>query len=212
MRKAVILGAGGHCRVILSILFAGRWYKDLEIIDLATPKQGEIIMGIPVAPGSDELPHLPDRDDIDVFLAIGDNDMRRQWWCKLTEFGLSMPNLVSPHAVIDDSADLGDSNVICARAFIGPMVKLGKNDLINTGVILEHEARVGNHCHLAPSVTVSGRSRLEDGCFVGAGATILDGISVAGKTIIGAGATLTRSVESPGGVYVGVPALRKENS
>ena len=210
MRQAVVLGTGGHCRVILSMLATGRRHDVMSIIDLGSPRPGERIMGTLVIPNPDSLTALCGRDDVDVFLAIGNNDMRKHWWEKVKTLGLSMPNLVSPHALVNDSVILGESNVICAHAFIGPQAELGDNNLINTAAIVEHEVSVGHHCHLAPSATIAGRSSLDNSCFVGVGATIVDGVSVASRTVIGAGATLIRSVKQPGGVYIGVPAKRKE--
>jgi UDP-N-acetylbacillosamine N-acetyltransferase len=209
MRQAVVLGTGGHCRVILSMLAAGCRHDIMAIIELGSPRPGERIMGALVMPNPDNLPALRGRGDVDVFLAIGNNDMRKHWWEKIKTLGLPMPNLVSPHALVDDSAILGESNVICAHAFVGPQAELGDNNLINTAAIVEHGVSIGYHCHLAPSATIAGRSRLDNSCFVGAGATIVDGVSVASRTVIGAGATLIRTVEQPGGVYIGVPAKRR---
>lgn len=210
MRQAVVLGTGGHCRVILSLLAAGRLHDVMAIIELGSPRPSERIMGALVVSNPDNLLALSGRGDIDVFLAIGNNDIRKHWWEKVKTLGLPMPNLISPHALVDDSAILGESNVICARAFVGPQAEIGDNNLINTAAIVEHEVGVGHHCHLAPSATIAGRSRLGNSCLVGAGATILDGVSVASRTVIGAGATLIRAVEEPGGVYFGVPAKRRE--
>jgi sugar O-acyltransferase (sialic acid O-acetyltransferase NeuD family) len=210
MRQAVVLGTGGHCRVMLSMLAAGRRHDSMSVIELGRSRPGERIMGTLVMPNPDNLPDLCGRSDIDVFLAIGNNDLRKHWWEKVKVLGLPMPNLISPHALVDDSAILGEANVICAFAFVGPQAELGDNNLINTAAVMEHEVRVGHHCHLAPSATIAGRSCLDNSCFVGAGATIVDGVSVASGTVIGAGATLIRTVEQPGGVYVGVPARRRE--
>jgi sugar O-acyltransferase (sialic acid O-acetyltransferase NeuD family) len=210
MRQAVVLGTGGHCRVILSMLAAGRRHDVMSIIELGSSRPGERIMGTLVMPNPDNLPALCGRGDVDVFLAIGNNDMRKHWWEKVKLLGLSTPNLVSPHALVDDSAILGEANVICALAFVGPQAELGDNNLINTAAVMEHEVRVGHHCHLASSATIAGRSYLDNLCFLGAGATIVNGISVASRTVIGAGATLIRTVEQPGGVYIGVPARRRE--
>jgi sugar O-acyltransferase (sialic acid O-acetyltransferase NeuD family) len=210
MRKAVVLGSGGHCRVILSILDAVGGYRIAEIIELGTPRFGEQIMGIPVTPNPLGIVDWCGHSEVDFFLAIGDNNLRKYWWEKIKAIGLSMPNLISPQALLDSSSVLGESNVICARAFIGPQAILGNNNLINTSAIVEHEVIVGSHCHLAPSSTVAGRGRIENSCFLGAGSTVIDNISVAANTIVGAGGTLVRNVVQSDGIYLGTPAKRKE--
>ena len=210
MRQAVILGSGGHCRVVLSILKMLPCYQILAIIELGEPRKGESIMGIPVIPNFDFVHSLCKTSNIDVFIAVGDNNKRQYWREKIQDLNLSLPNLISPHALVDDTVELGDSNIICPRAFIGPQVKLGNNNLINTAAIVEHEVFICNDCHIAPSATIAGRTRLDNLCFVGAGATIIDSLSVAASSTIGAGAVLVRNVVSPGGTYIGVPARRKE--
>lgn len=210
MRLAVVLGTGGHCRVLLSLLAAAGQHQVLQIIELGAPRPDERIMGIAVTPTAEDLTDLAGRIDIDIFLAIGDNALRQLWWARIKELGLPMPNLVSPHALIDPTANLGGANVVCAHAFIGPESRIGHNNLINTGAIVEHEVVIGDHCHLAPSTTIAGRTCLKDRCFIGAGATLIDKLSVAAGTTVAAGAVLARDVKEANGIYVGVPARRKE--
>ena len=137
MRYAVVLGTGGHCRVILSILEELKRHDVLSIVELGAFRPGEFIMGKSVEANPDYLISLSGRSDIDVFLAIGDNYIRKLWWDKVKSLELSMPNLISPNALVNHSASLGESNVVCARAFVGPQAKLGNNNLINTSAIVE---------------------------------------------------------------------------
>lgn len=209
MRQAIILGTGGHCRVVLSILLDVGRHHVLDIIELAELRHGETILGIPVNATVSSLDSFRGRPATDIFLAIGDNALRREWWHKIKGLDLPLPNLISPHAIVDRFAKLGDGNVICSKAFIGPECKIGNNNLINTGAIVEHEVQIGSHCHLSPASTVAGRSRIHDDCFVGAGATVIDNLSIATGTTLGAGAVLISGIEKSNGVYVGVPARRR---
>lgn len=209
MKQALILGTGGHCRVILSILDACQRHEVLGIIELGKSRVGENIMGISVLGNSSCLDDFCGRSNLDLFLAIGDNVIRQTWWKKAKELGFRLPNLISPYANIDSQAQLGEANVVCANAFIGPGVILCDNNLVNTGAIVEHEVLIGSHCHLAPSSTIAGRSRIGDKCFIGAAATVIDSLSVEEGTIIGAGATLINSISESGGVFVGTPARKR---
>jgi sugar O-acyltransferase (sialic acid O-acetyltransferase NeuD family) len=207
MRQALVIGTGGHCRVLLSLLIACGKHEVMGIIDLAEPRVGELIMGFPVIGSITSLDVYQMRANLDVFLAIGDIAQRRICWQKVCDLGLALPNLISPQAIVDPHAHLGDANVVCARAFIGPEAVLGDNNLINTAAVLEHEVRVGSHCHLASSSTVAGRSQIGDSCFVGAGATLINHVEVAADIIIGAGSTVVCNITNPG-VYVGTPARK----
>lgn len=208
MRKAVIVGAGGHSRAVLSILLSLGSHDILEIVEISSLRSGELILGLPVRVGKSYLASLQGLTNVDIFLAIGNNQLRREWWFKIKNLGLPMPNLISPHAIVDRFARLGQGNIVCAKAFIGPECEVGDNNIINTGATLDHEALLGSHSHLCPSSTIAGRSSVQDNCFVGAGATIIDGISIASTTTLGAGAIVIQNIDESGNTYVGVPAKR----
>ena len=212
IRQAIVLGTGGHSRVILSLLAAVRTHEILEIIELGVARESDSIMGKPITPFYNHITKYCKQGGIDFFLAIGDVRVRKSWWERLTKLGMSMPNLISPYAIIDETAELGQGNVICARSFLGPFTKIGNNNLINTGVIVEHEVNLGNHCHLAPASLVAGRSQISDLCFVGAGSTIIDKVMVAMGTIVGAGATVITNIDQVNTVVVGVPAKFKKDT
>jgi len=210
MRQAVVLGTGGHCRVILSLLAATSTHEISEIIELGEPRNGEIIMGKFVTPSIANISDYCGRANVDFFIAIGDVNIRKSYWEKLTELRLPTPNLISPHAIIDHSVNLGCGNVICARAILGPSVKVGNNNLINTGAIVEHDVRIGDHCHLAPATLIAGRSKISNLCFIGAGSTIIDNISISAGTTVGAGATVISSIGQINRIVVGVPARERK--
>lgn len=212
MRRAILLGAGGHSRVVLSILAEVGAHSSIGVIDinkthLDVKNSCELIMGVPVL-SLDALKKFIGCNDVDVFLAIGNSSIRSQWWKKMLDMEFSMPNLLSPKAIVHSSVFLGSANVICSGVFIGPEATLGSDNLINTGSILEHESSVGNHCHIAPRAVIAGRSHIADNCFVGAGSVIIDNISIGESTTVGAGAIIVADIKKPNGVYVGVPGRR----
>jgi UDP-N-acetylbacillosamine N-acetyltransferase len=209
MRRALVLGAGGHCRAIIAILFDLGFCKNIEIIDLFPLRSNELILGIPVTRYVKNVNELGQLNEVDVYLAIGDNARRLDWWEKLKEMDLSTPNLISPHAIVSPSVTLGDGNIIAPNVFIGPNVQLGCNNIINTGVILEHEAKIGSHSHIAPASVIAGRSEIGDRCFIGARSVVINNLKVVSDTILGAGSTLVKSIIEPGETYYGVPARKK---
>lgn len=204
--KAVVLGTGGHSRVVLSLLFSQDKHEIISLFELGEFRTGETIMGINVLPFPASLNELKKFKNLDIFLAIGCNKKRKHFWEIISTEAFNTPNLISSTASIDPSVKLGEANIICSNAFLGPCAQLGNNNLINTGSIIEHEAKVGSHCHLAPRSVLAGRSTIHDSCFVGAGATIIDYLDVVSHTTLGAGATLIQNVSKSGQTLVGVPA------
>lgn len=205
-RKALVLGTGGHSRVVLSLLFSQKNHEILNLFELGEFRKCETIMGINVLPFPASLNDLKKYKYLDIFLAIGCNEKRKHFWEIISAEGFNTPNLISSTAIIDHSVKLGKANVICSNAFLGPCAQLGNNNLINTASIIEHEAKVGSHSHLAPRSLIAGRSTIHDSCFVGAGATIIDYLEVVSHTTLGAGTTLIKDVSKSGQTFVGVPA------
>ena len=208
MRNAVILGTGGHARVVISMLLQTGKYEISDILELGELRDNETILGIPINATSEKLSSYQGQSLVDVFLAIGNNDLRREWWNKVKALNFPLPNLVSSSAIVDRFAELGEGNIICAKAFLGPNCKIGYNNLVNTGAMLDHEVKVGNHCHLCPAVTIAGRVKIHDQCFLGAGTVVVDGLTIALNTVVGAGSVLIEDINVPNGTYVGVPAKR----
>jgi sugar O-acyltransferase (sialic acid O-acetyltransferase NeuD family) len=206
MQRALIIGTGGHCRVVLSLLADTKEHEVIGFIELGMPRKNEIIMGIPIVGSDSDLESYSKYTNLDVFLAIGDNKQRTNWLKKAHVLNFSTPNLISPSASIHSSVQIGEANIVCGNAFIGPETVLADNNLINTAVVIEHEVKVGSNCHLAPSSTVCGRSSINDSCFIGAGATVINNIELAIDTKIGAGSTLIKNILEPNGTYVGSPA------
>ncbi len=206
MKSALVLGTGGHSRVIISILSTFREMEIIGAVELGKYNAGEKILDVPVLGSVQVLEDIHDRDQVNIYLAIGDNKLRRDWFHKVKEMGYSLPNLLSSDALIDRYAKMGEGNIVCSRAYIGPGATLGDNNLINTASLIEHEVQVGSHCHFAPSSTVAGRVSIGDETFIGAGATIIDQIRIAERTTIGAGAVVIKTIESAGATFAGVPA------
>jgi sugar O-acyltransferase (sialic acid O-acetyltransferase NeuD family) len=206
MKNAIVVGAGGHARVIISLLReCGK--VPIAILDVNEPQADELIMGVPVVSAKTSLIDFSENSQFDFYIAMGDNNTRLSWWEKLTSKGLSCPNLISPFAKIDITTSLGGGNVICGNVFIGPEVIVGSNNIINTGAIIEHEVVIGSHSHLAPGSVIAGRVNISDLCFFGAGSTVIDKLNVSRGVTLGAGGILIRHAEVENGIYTGCPAI-----
>ncbi|MCW8918028.1 MAG: acetyltransferase [Gammaproteobacteria bacterium] len=120
-------------------------------------------------------------------------------------YGLDIPILVHPAAVISSSAYLGAGSQVLAQANVAADARLGKACIINHFASVDHECQIGDGAHIAPGATLCGCVKLADNVFIGAGAIVLPHISIGSNAVIGAGAVVTRNV--PAGVtVVGNPA------
>ncbi|NOX66213.1 MAG: acetyltransferase [Chlorobi bacterium] len=205
MVEALVLGTGGQSRVIISILKALGDYKIAGILDTTEHNKSEIIMGISVIDNVDRLCEYYKKGIKNLFIAIGNNKTREEYYSKAVELGFNLPNLISNNSIVDDSAELGNGNIICANSFIGPEVKIGNNNIINTGAIVEHEVVLENHIHIASSAIIAGRVFIGDYVFLGANSTVKECVRIAEKNTIGAGAVVVNDIADSEKTYVGVP-------
>jgi sugar O-acyltransferase (sialic acid O-acetyltransferase NeuD family) len=205
MRNITIIGSGGHSRSVISILKTVRKWKKISIIDIQFNGESETILGTPVVGGMEFFDTL-DPSTTDVFVAIGDNSLRKDMISFVINHGFKVPNLIHENATLDQDVMLGYGNFIGSGANIGPSVEIGDGNIVNNLVNLDHESKIGNWNHLSPSSVVCGRVVLGNLTWIGANSTVIDGIEIADRTTIGAGAVVIQSIKKSGMVFAGVPA------
>lgn len=192
----VMLGAGGHAKVLLSLAKA----SGLHVIGVCDPelhRSGVLIWrGITVLGGDDELGSL-DPSRVGLINGIGQvvgSNLRRTIYESAVAKGFQFPPLIHPSACVDDSAVLGQGVQIMAGAIIQPDVTLGCNTIINTRASVDHDCNVAAHVHIAPGATLCGNVQIGTGAFVGAGATVIQGLMLGECAVVGAGTVMVRDL------------------
>lgn len=204
----IILGAGGHAKVLLDMLrLSDRSVLGVTSRDAAG--QGQRFCDLPVLGGDAVLAdYSPDR----VELVNGVGFAREAAW-RADVFkrgqtaGFRFVTLVHPGATVAAGVELGEGAQIMAGAVLQPGTVVGANAIINTRASVDHDCRIGPHTHVGPGAVLCGGVEIGEGSLVGAGATILPGVHVGNRCTVGAGA-LCREEVLDGAVVVGVPARR----
>ena len=208
MTKLVIVGGGGHAKVVLSLL--GK-LSDFDVVGYVDPNDMGTVLGADYLGDDDVLPTLMKEQGVKAAaLGIGhprSGDVRRSAVEKLKILGYSLPPVISPDAVVNVDVALGDGAVVMDRAVINCGSVVGEYSIVNTGAIVEHDCGIGAFAHIAPGATVCGGVTVGDDSLVGAGAVIIPGCEVTAGCIMGAGAVVTGDC-AESGVYAGIPARR----
>lgn len=206
MPRIVILGAGGHGRVVLDILLQAARARVVGFLDNNPDIRGRRIDGVPVLGLIDELDAIAAAHDADgVVIAIGDNGVRRGLARQVDACGLPLVNAIHPSATIARNAMLGRNVVVAAGAVVCAHCQIGDSAILNTGCIVDYQTMIGEGCHICPGVRIGGRAKIESGAFIGIGATVIPNITIGCESIIGAGSVVIDDVRSMATV-VGVPA------
>jgi len=206
LTKVIILGAGGHAKVVAEILRLSGKYDLIGLLDPAL--SGRIVGGLPVLGGDELLPRLKSEGVSAVFVGvggIGDNMTRTKLFEKAISMGFTPINAIHPSAIISSSARVGCGVAIMARAVINSEAEIGDNVIINTGAVVEHDCRIEAHVHVSPGAILCGGVVVSRSAHIGAGAVIRQGINIGEFAGVGAGAVVIRDVEASTTV-AGVPA------
>lgn len=201
--RLLIIGAGGHGRVIADIALKMKKWKSISFLD--NDRSIMSSMEIAVIDKSDNATHYIRENDI--FVAIGSNTIREEVQKRLEAEGASIPVLIHPMAVIGEQVELGVGTAVMAGAVINCCTKIGKGCIINTGSTIDHDNYIEDYVHISPGVHIAGTVKIGKGTWLGVGSIVSNNLNIIGGCKIGAGAVVVKDITETG-TYVGVPARR----
>ena len=208
MKPILILGGGGHAKVVADTLLASG-FEVVGFLD-RNPKIGSLIgirqLGDADPSGFKE--YAPDEIMLaNGFGSIGDGRLRTLQFEGWKERGFSFLTVLHPAAVLSSAAELEEGGQVMAGAVVQAGCCIGINSIVNTGAVIDHDCRLGAHVHVATGARLSGGVTIGGGGHIGTGAVVLQGISIGENSIVGAGSVVVRDVPSNTRV-MGVPAHR----
>jgi sugar O-acyltransferase (sialic acid O-acetyltransferase NeuD family) len=200
-RRLVLLGAGGHARVVAALAGA-LGVEVVAVFDDDPARRGATFGGITI---EGPLPVALDAGllaSCQAIIAVGANAARA---AIVRRAALPWSTLVHPFAWVDPAASLGAGTVVFAGAVVQPGASLGAHVILNTAATVDHDCVLGDFVHLAPGVHLAGEVRVGEGALVGIGASVLPGRVIGAWARVGAGAVVVEDVPA-GATVVGVPA------
>lgn len=211
----ILLGAGGHAKVLLDILLA----QNVEILGISIPESNKKF------PAFCDIPIIGNDDDVLNFNcnavllvngvgSVGSTSLRKKIFEKFTSRGFKFRNVIHSSAIISENAALPWKKWGGVEVMAGAVINFGaviaENTIINTNATIEHDCQIGSHAHIAPGATLSGNVKIGEGVHVGAGSTIIQGVTVGENSIIGAGSLVLHDIDAKKMAY-GVPATVVKN-
>jgi UDP-perosamine 4-acetyltransferase len=204
-RDVVIVGAGGHGKVVFDILRAAGTFTAVAFLDANENLHKSSVAGLQVAGHLNVIPKLKAKGVRGAIVAIGDNRVRASYTQKLAAAGLELINAIHPSAVISPTATLGKNIVIAAGAIVCTDAKIADSAIINTAAVVDHECDIGQAVHICPGVHLAGRVTVGAFAMVGIGANVLPCLRIGENATVGGGALVRKDVMT-GATAVGVPA------
>ena len=208
MKRLLILGAGGHAKVLAETALAIGAFSNISFLD----DKYNLLNPCPSILGSQVIGPLSLALDPDIrssydaaAVAIGHSPIRLLWIERLLSVGYSLPPLIHPMAWVSPSALLGHASVVFANSAIQSDVSIGTGSIINTGSSVDHDCIISDGVHICPGARVAGHVSVGPRSWIGIGASVIQQVAIGSDVTVGAGSVVIRDL--PNDVTaVGVPA------
>lgn len=199
MNRLIIIGAGGHGKVIADNAVKNGYTNICFVDDHASG----MCMGFPILGTSTDLEKWND-GATDFVIGIGNNAVRQK---VAQKYNVNWVTLIHPSAQIGLHVTIGKGTVVMAGAVINACATVGEHCIINTCAVVEHDNVIENYVHISPNAALGGTVQIGELTHVGIGATVRNNIQICSGCTIGASAVVVKNIQESG-TYIGVPARK----
>ena len=203
MSTLLIVGAGGHGKVVADTALETAKWDEILFLDDAWPEKRNN--------GLWDIHGKVDQLDTwralctSAVVAIGNNHLRMELQFKLAAAGFEIATIVHPAARVSRFAKIGAGSVVFANAVVNVDAEIGEAAIINTAATVDHDCRLGCGIHVAPGANLGGGVTVGDFSWIGIGAVVRHYITIGADVTVGAGAVVVKNVLD-GVIAVGNPA------
>lgn len=202
MKRLIIIGAGGHGKVIADAAEELGWdqicFLDERFPALRSVGPWDVI-------GTDQTIQGIAQDCEGIIVGIGDNQRRLSILDKIIHAGLPVPSIIHPRAVVSRYSQIEQGSVVFAHATINVDASIARGSIINTGSVIEHDCRLAAGVHVSPLAAISGGVTVGERTWIGVGACVRQRIKIGKNVTVGAGATVVCDIRDHVTV-IGTPA------
>jgi sugar O-acyltransferase (sialic acid O-acetyltransferase NeuD family) len=209
MVNIIVLGSGGHAKVIIDILHMMDKYAIIGITSISL-KKGELFSGYIVL-GEDSIIAEYNPENHRIAMGLGgfrDNRIREKAFYYVKSLRFNFLNVIHPSAIISETSKLGEGVTIFPGVVINTNTTIGDNSIIATGSTIDHETVIGNNVLISAGVTIGAYAKINDGALIALGAKVISGVNIGKNAVVAAGAVVIDDVFADQTVY-GIPAKPK---
>lgn len=206
--EIVLIGGGGHARMLIECLRAASDTRSLCILDSDRARIGTELDGVRIVGDDAFLDELVRGGTRGFAVAVGgtrDNGPRSRIFERAIGLGLEPVTIVHPRAIVAGNTSIGGGCQILPGAIVNPGSVLGRNVIVNSGAIVEHDCTIGDHVHIASGACLASTVSVARLAHIGSGAIVRQVLSIGAAAVVGAGAVVVKDVAAMT-VVVGVPA------
>ena len=188
-KDVIVIGAGGHGKVIADIITA----CGDRFLGFLDDDEGKVTLG--------KVSDYGKYADALFVIGIGNPKIRK----KISGLPCRWYTAIHPSAVISPSAKIGEGTVIMPNAVVNADARIGRHCIVNSTAVVEHDNEIDDFAHISVGAKLGGTVRIGKGTHIGIGASVRNNTDICADCVIGAGAVVVKNIEKQG-VYKGVPA------
>ncbi len=166
----VIIGAGGHAKVLCDAIIAGDEYHVAGFTDANVPVDTIIQYDYRVIAHQDHLQELTSRAEYFI-VGIGNNTAREELYNKALQF-FKPVSIIHPTAIVAQSVEIKPGAVCLAGAVVNSNTVISENTIINSGAVVDHDCVIGKNVHVSIGTMVGSNTTIADGVTTAIGAHI----------------------------------------
>lgn len=158
--KIIIIGAGGHGKVLLDAIHAIGTFNVVGYVDSALPVGRVVMNNVKVISTQDDFSSLQEKADYFI-VAIGNNKIRKELTAIAKKY-LKPATIIHPSAIIGSGVKIGAGSVVLENVVIHADTKIGENVIVNAAVVIDHDCTIGNNVHLSVGTKIGSTTTIAD--------------------------------------------------
>lgn len=159
-KRIVIIGAGGHGKVVAETVLLSNKYSIAGFVDDQRQIGDVVFRDYKVLGNRTFL--AEHKSEFDGFIAaVGNNAIRKEIF-EMFRGLISPMTVIHPFSFVSDSAVIGEGTVVLAGAVIGADAVVGENCIVNAKSLVEHDCFLGAHSHIAQGALAGSGSKMPE--------------------------------------------------
>ena len=158
MKKLLIIGGGGHAKVVADAVLSIKEYQIIGFADDNMKVGTHVFENYSIVSSIKGISTLK----FDEFIvAIGNNEIRKSIFNSLSIY-YKPTTIIHQNAIVSNYSKVGLGTVILAGAVVSCGVEIGENCIVNAATLIDHETVIEANCHIAQGVIIGSNCMIKE--------------------------------------------------
>jgi sugar O-acyltransferase (sialic acid O-acetyltransferase NeuD family) len=172
MSNLLIIGAGGHGRVVVDTAELQGIWEDIAFLDDRSDM--DTVLNHRIIGKLQEYEKFVDKYEYAI-VCIGDNEGRLDLIQKILKVGYKLPVIIHPKASVSKYSIIGVGSVILAGAVINTNASIGTGCIININSCVDHDTIIDDGVHVCSGAVVRSMCSIGRLSYIGARSCVKSG-------------------------------------